>query len=552
MSSNIIKISEQNRSPIVSALLEKLEQSDAAIETLLNQNKELKETVQLLKDEIARLKGSTKRPNLRGNKKDKKAKAAVSPNEKRPGSEKVSKRSTLKIHETIVVTPAGLPEGSTLKRRRSFDVQNLIIRPHNTRYVLEEWETPIGEVISAQIPTGIAQGHFGNELCAFILSQHHQCQVTQPLLNEQLRDLGIDISAGQVNNILIEDKEIFHKEKAEMLKTGLSVSPYVQTDDTGARHDGKNGYCTHIGNQFFAWFHSSHSKSRVNFLTILNSAYCGGYILDENAQRYMKREGMPGLQFTMLENSIQKKFESEREWLDWLTKAKIVNKRHVKIATEAALLAGALAGGLNKELVVLSDDAGQFNVPMLFHALCWIHEERHLKNLIPGNNEGKAKDLEKAREDLWTLYRQIEEYRKNPDAVVAKTIEAAFDDLFQRKTSFALLNLAIKRIYAKKSELLLVLKKPAVPLHNNGSETDIREFVKRRKVSGGTRSTSGQKCRDTFASLKKTCRKLGVSFHEFLMDRLAGAGEIESMSALIMKAASNSKLNQLKVEPLVA
>jgi hypothetical protein len=44
------------------------------------------------------------------------------------------------------------------------------------------------------------------------------------------------------------------------------------------------------------------------------------------------------------------------------------------------------------------------------------------------------------------------------------------------------------------------------------SETDIREYVKRRKISGGTRSEAGRRDRDTFASLKKTCRKLSVSF----------------------------------------
>ena len=59
-----------------------------------------------------------------------------------------------------------------------------------------------------------------------------------------------------------------------------------------------------------------------------------------------------------------------------------------------------------------------------------------------------------------------------------------------------------------------------MPLHTNGSETDIRDYVKKRKVSGGTRSDEGRRCRDTFASLKKTCRKLEVSFWHYLKDRL--------------------------------
>ena len=99
-------------------------------------------------------------------------------------------------------------------------------------------------------------------------------------------------------------------------------------------------------------------------------------------------------------------------------------------------------------------------------------------------------------------------------------LENKFDEIFTSKTGFATLDLALKRIYLNKSELLLSLKRPDIPLHNNLSERDIREYVKRRKVSGSTRSDIGKKCRDTFTSLKKTCRKLGISFWQYLIDRI--------------------------------
>ena len=89
-------------------------------------------------------------------------------------------------------------------------------------------------------------------------------------------------------------------------------------------------------------------------------------------------------------------------------------------------------------------------------------------------------------------------------------------------------------------ELLLVLDRPEIPLHNNASETDIREYVKRRKVSGGTRSDSGRRCRDTFTSLKKTCRKLGVSFWDYLMDRTEGRNTIPQLSYLMRQKARAS------------
>jgi hypothetical protein len=344
---------------------------------------------------------------------------------------------------------------------------------------------------------------------------------------------------------LIENKDSFHEEKLGILQSGLKVSSYIQVDDTGARHDGKNGYCTQIGNEFFAWFQSTSSKSRVNFLELLNSAYPdAGYHLNDDAFKYMQQEDLPNRPFQILKNSIKTQFLSKDTWESWLKDSKITNKRHIKIATEASLLAGAFHGGLNRDLVILSDDAGQFNITLLIHALCWIHAERHIKKLIP-MTESMREAQQRVLDDFWALYRLLKEYKKDPSQQKKISIQSIFDELFQRKTIFASLNLVLKKIFSQKDELLVVLDYVETPLHNNGSETDIREYVKRRKVSGGTRSTSGQQCRDTFASLKKTCRKLGVSFYAYLKDRLSGACKIAKLGLLIEKAAeNNSELHQ--------
>jgi hypothetical protein len=541
MADNILTITTADQTPLVKALLKKLEQSDQLIERLYEENRLLKEQIQILRDEIAVLKKTSKRPKIKPNKKPKGPSASQGKEEKRAGSEKKSK--SLEIHETKVITPENLPEGSTLKRKRSFDVQDLKLQIYNIRYILEEWESPTGEMFLSKMPEGLAQGHFGNELCSFILNQHHQCQVTQPLLHEQLTEFGIDISTGQLNNILIENKDLFHEEKLGILQSGLKVSSYIQVDDTGARHDGKNGYCTQIGNEFFAWFQSTGSKSRVNFLENLNSAYPdAGYRLNDDAFKYMQQEGLPSRPFEILKRSIKKQFLSKDDWDSWLKECKITKQRHIKIATAASLLAGAFHGGLNRDLVILSDDAGQFNIALLIHALCWIHSERHIKKLVP-MTESMREAQQKVLDDFWALYRLLKEYKKDPNQEKRTTIQSGFDEIFQRKTIFASLNLVLKKIFSQKNELLVVLDHVETPLHNNGSETDIREYVKRRKVSGGTRSTSGQQCRDTFASLKKTCRKLGVSFYAYLKDRLSGACKIAKLGLLIEQAAQDSREN---------
>ena len=118
-------------------------------------------------------------------------------------------------------------------------------------------------------------------------------------------------------------------------------------------------------------------------------------------------------------------------------------------------------------------------------------------------------------------------------------MDARFDTIFNQKTSYETLNQLLKRINRNKQELLVVLQRPEIPLHTNGSETDIRDYVKKKKVSGGTRSDDGRRCRDTFASLKKTCRKLKISFWEFLNDRILDVNSIPPRAEIVRQKMVN-------------
>jgi hypothetical protein len=102
-------------------------------------------------------------------------------------------------------------------------------------------------------------------------------------LLKQLQDLGVDISSGWLSQFITDGLDVFHDEKDQLLSAGLSVSQYIHPDDTGARHDGKNGYCTHIGNELFAWFRSTESKSRINFLSCLGQGRSQSYVLNAGA-----------------------------------------------------------------------------------------------------------------------------------------------------------------------------------------------------------------------------------------------------------------------------
>ncbi len=403
------------------------------------------------------------------------------------------------------------------------------------RYLLERWKTPDGSYVEGKLPSTVS-GHFSCELISYILYQYYQCHVTQPLLLGQLHEFGIEISSGQINRLLLEGHDDFHKEKDDILTTGLEISSYIQTDDTGARHGGQNGVCTHIGNELFAWFQSTESKSRVNFLTLLRAGH-SDYHINPDALAYMKEQKLQETSFRLLVESDNKVFTNKEEWEKQLKVLGINQKRHIQIVTEGALLGSILEHGFNPDMVILSDDAGQFNI--LLHALCWVHAERTINKIVPFTDDQRIA-LDSILDRIWILYDDLKSYKENPSSAKKIELENQFDEIFQEQTCFVILNHALKRLHNNKSELLLVLDRPDVPLHNNGSERDIREYAKRRKVSGGTRSEVGRKCRDTFISLKKTCRKLGVSFWDYLQDRTKKGNAIDQLGCIMRQRAPTS------------
>jgi hypothetical protein len=515
---HIPKISEEEITPTVTRLLE-------LIQILIEENQDLK-------DEIARLKGQKPRPKIKPSNLTKEGANKQETDKTDSGRTRKSKTKDIKIHQQIPIHPDNIPLGSRFIDYKDYIVQDIKFFPWNIRYRRGRWQTPSGDFIIGELPKEV-KGHFGSGLTSFVLYQYYGCHVTQPLLAEQFNELEIDISTGQINNILIENKEIFNKEKEEILLTGLKISNHINVDDTGARHKGNNGYCTHIGNEYFAWFETTQSKSRINFLKLLRIGH-KDFIINADALEYMAVQGLPQYQLNKLEDKI---FKDDNEWSSYLKAIDIVMEHHVRIATEGALVGSIICHGFNKDLAIISDDAGQFNI--FLHGLCWVHAERSIHKLI-GFTDHQKKILEEIRSDIWQFYHDLKDYRINPDETKKIELKERFDKLFIQKTGFASLDQALKRIHQNKSELLLVLDRPDIPLHNNLSETDIREYVKRRKISGSTRSDNGKRGRDTFTSLKKTCRKLGISFWKYLDDRICRKNKIPPLAEVMKSKIAES------------
>lgn len=493
--------------------------------------------IQELRDEIQRLKKTTTRPKIKPSRLLDPPQDASDPGtkKKRPGSLKRKKTKDLRIDITEVIHPDALPPDAKFEGYRDFVVQDIVVESRNTRYRRAVYRLADGSLIVGQQPEGV-DSHFGPALIEFILVQTHQNHVTQGRLLEQLRELGVDISAGQLSNILLQGHENLHAEKDQLLPTARQISGTLHCDDTSARHQGKAAVCTHIGNDLFACFSTTDSKSRLNFLRLLCQPE-EQYRLCEEARSCLEFSGA-GIKFRDQIDRLNDGIWSGREaWEKQLTDWEISSETHRRQLSEAALFGKLLTEHWYDDLGLVSDDAPQFKLFGFVQGLCWVHGERKTDRLIPLTTKHRAAK-EVAQDTFWEIYKSLQSYREQPSEATATSIRERFETFCQTKTGYPDLSEALTRLHAKRDEFLAVLEHPHLALHNNLSENDIREYARLRKISGGTQSAEGRRCRDTFMSLKKTCRKLGVNFQHFLRDRIRGRGEIPLLSELMRKTAA--------------
>ena len=492
---------------------------------------------QATKDELARFKGLPPRPPFKPSGMDKSAGAK----EHATGGEKKTGRSLrrrgrhldrLKIGATIVVKAAP-PAGSRNKGFEDIVVQELNLFPQVTQYRRERWETPDGKTIIADLDPTILGG-YGPNLHRFVLALHFSGQVSCERIVALLNGMGVVISKRQIVRMLTARLETFRAEDEAVLKAGLRGA-FITVDDTGARHAGKSGYTTQIGSDNFTTFRTGPSKSRLAFLSRL----CGGtslYVINEAALDYMKELGLPLSTIGKFREHKTQIFSSAAAFERHL-QALGLNQLNVTpdpglIASEAALWGAIRHQGLLPDTVIVSDDAGQFRVGA--HALCWVHAERLVHKLVP-SNDTQRNAIEIAKRMIWWFYRALKDYKLAPSVEQARLLRARFDRIFKRASNgFATLDRLLRRLHRNKEGLLRVLERPEIPLNTNASENDIRAFVTKRKISGGTVSDKGRDARDIMLGLAKTCMKLKLSFYDFLGDRLGIPGpKIPPLASLI-------------------
>lgn len=531
------------------------ENARTLVEMLLNQIEELSTelrqtriTIQQLRDEISLLKGEQGKPDVKGNVAKPDGNSDHSSEKERKKSRerhKKSKKDSIVIdrEEVAKVNQKALPADAVFKGYADVIIQDISLSTDNVLFHKEVYYSPSEhKSYSAILPAGY-EGQFGPGLKTLIRTLYFGSQITEPKILEFVGQIGIQISSGQISNMLVKGQEEFHAESAAVFEAGQRSSPYQHIDDTSTRVDGQNQNCHILCNPVYTAFRTRPHKDRLTVLDVLRNGRPRIFLINAEALSYL--DGLP------LSKATNQTLQSWQDGivLDELTFINRLNddlpdlpfQQRKTIIDAVAVAAYHAEVGFPVIQTLICDDAPQFNWLAISMMSCWVHEGRHYKKLMPVVAVHRE-ILNNFLQRFWGFYDQLLDYRKQPSKEAAIKLETQFDLLFATKTGYNELDKRIAKTLKKKKTLLLVLKHPELPLHNNPAELAARFRVRKRDISFGPQTEDGKNAWDTFMTLAATCKKLAISFYEYIRDRITKAKSIPPLADLIQKRAQELNL----------
>ena len=524
-------IQDENARELIRQLLNLVEKLSADL-------RDAQVEIQRLRDEVNRLKGEQGKPKIKGDTPKPPPTDHSSENERHKSRQrhKKSKKAEIQIsrEQVVEVDPAVLPKDAEFKGYEDVVVQDILLRTDNIRFYKKKYySASTRKTYLAELPRGF-EGQFGPGIKALTLVLYYGIGTSEPKILEFFGECGIHISAGEISNLLIKKQEHFHTEKDAVYEAGLQSSPWQQTDDTLTRVNGQNQYCHIVCNPVYTSYHTRASKERLIVLDILCNGRKRLFRLNEETIRYLSSIPWSKAAWRKIQS-----WKSEQDWeeaafLDRLVEGlpRLSHQQHKTLIDAAAVSAYHAQKDYPVVKALVCDDAPQFNWLGQEMMLCWVHEGRHYKKLLPVMALHR-KLLDDFLKRFWTYYHQLLDYCQNPTMEERLRLETEFDDLFSNHTGYDALDQRIAKTKVKKDSLLLVLQYPELPLHNNASELGARQRVRKRDVSFGPRTKDGVRAWDTFATLAETAKKLGVSFYCYLNDRISATFQIQPLADLV-------------------
>lgn len=512
------------------------------IEQLAADLREAQAENQRLRDELNRLKGEQGKPQIKGNTPKASAPAHSSEAERRETRPRQKRKKQAAVHidreEVLTVDPTLLPPDAEFKGYEVVVVQDVVVQTDNVQFTKEKYyAASTRQTYLAPLPPGY-HGQFGPGLRALVLAQYYGQGISEPKIHAFLTQVGVQISVGQIANLLTQDHTVFHAEKQAVYEAGLRSSPWQQIDDTLTRVDGQNQSCHIVCNPVYSAYFTRPGKDRLTVLGVLYPQAARQYCLNAAALQLLEHITLA---------RATRRCLTQWQSTDYWDEATFFNRLDTELPTltpyqrQWVVTAAAIAAYHTNRTwpiirTLVCDDAPQFDWLTAQLMLCWVHEGRPYKKLTPYVAAHQTL-LDAFLTRFWDYYRQLRTYQRAPTDAERTRLSTAFDTLFATRTGYTQLDRRIAKTQAKKAALLLVLEHPELPLHNNAAELAVRQRVRKRDVSFGPRSEAGKEAWDTFMTLAETTKKLGVSFYTYLRDRILATHTIPPLAELIAQAA---------------
>jgi len=519
------------------------------VEELVAENRKQREEIQRLRDENNRLKGEQGKPKVKPRREPPGSTSSdhSSEQERRTPKKRQKRKKVGRVQvdreEKVLVDPALLPTDAEFKGYGSVVVQDVQLRTDNVRFLKEKYySSSARQSYMADLPVGY-EGEFGPGVKALTRVLYHALNVSEPKIEEFYAHIGVQISSGQVSNLLVKNQDRFHDEKDAVYEAGLRSSPWQHIDDTATRVNGVNQHCHVVCNPLYTAYFTTEKKNRLTVLDILTNFRLRTYLLNDETYAWLAQIGLSARVIERLQKLPCDQVLSEEQVFSLLDQHQLGlgPQQRQRVLEAAAVTAYHVQEAFPVVELLLCDDAPQFKRITDELALCWIHDARHYKKLSPAVAHHR-KLLKQFMECYWDFYHKLIAHQLDPTPENATQLESEFDDLFSTVTGYTGLDRRIAITRDKKEPLLMVLCHPEIPLHNNPAEIEVRRRVRKRDVSFGPRTEEGKRAWDTFATLAATAKKLGVSFYQYTYDRVSGANNIPNLADLIARHANQLNL----------